>query len=61
MDQIRIYNTIYKITILTSADFTRYTISTPNGQSGHPTDTGSVTFIESDATTETVFDSVTTA
>ena len=49
------------MTIFTSSDFTGYTVDTPNGQSGNPIDTGSITLIKSDATTETVFDTLTTA
>ena len=49
------------MTIFTSSDFTGYTVDTPSGQSGNPTDTGAITLIKSDATTETVFDSLTTA
>ena len=46
--------------IFTSSDFTGYTPSAPVGSSSL-VDTGSVTLIKSDATTETVFDSLTTA
>ena len=48
------------MTIFTSSDFTGYTPSQPNGAASL-TDTGSITLIKSDATTETVFDSLTTA
>ena len=48
------------MTIFTSADFTGYTPSQPSGAPSL-TDTGSITLIKSDATTETVFDSLTTA
>ena len=48
------------MTIFTSSDFTGYTPSQPTGASSL-TDTGSVTLIKSDATVETVFDSLTTA
>ena len=46
--------------IFTSSDFTGYTTDTPVGASSL-IDTGSITLIKSDATTETVFDSLTTA
>ena len=48
------------MTNFTSTDFTGYAPSQP---SGAPSliDTGSITLIKSDATTETVFDSLTTA
>ena len=49
------------MTIFTSSDFTGYSVDTPNGQSGNPPDTGSITLIKSDATTEAVFDSLSTA
>ena len=48
------------MTIFTSSDFTGYTPSQPTGAASL-TDTGSITLIKSDATTETVFDSLTTA
>ena len=48
------------MTIVTSSDFTGYTPSQPSGAPSL-TDTGSITLIKSDATTETVFDSLTTA
>ena len=48
------------MTIFTSSDFTGYTPSQPSGAPSL-TDTGSITLIKSDATTETVFDSLTTA
>ena len=48
------------MTIFTSSDFTGYTPSQPTGAPSL-TDTGSITLIKSDATTETVFDSLTTA
>ena len=48
------------MTIFTSADFTGYTPSQPSGAPSL-TDTGSITLIKSDATIETVFDSLTTA
>ena len=48
------------MTIFTSSDFTGYTPSQPSGAASL-TDTGSITLIKSDATTETVFDSLTTA
>ena len=46
--------------IFTSSDFTGYTPSQPSGAPSL-TDTGSITLIESDATTEMAFDSLTTA
>ena len=50
--------------IFTSSDFTGYTVSTPLLETlagGTLIDTGGITLIKSDATTETVFDSLTTA
>ena len=46
--------------IFTSSDFTGYTPTQPNGASSL-VDSSSITLIKSDATTETVFDSLTSA